>query len=519
MRKYDKTLLQELEALDPPQADMTQEERNRLENAVLARVAAAKRTAAPRPAVRAARRAPRRLAGAAAAVAAVSAFSLTAYAVGPALLQMLQGKVGFFAEAPAAGEVDNAADAPRGTYDALQTSIEAYNAPVGQTVTCSGVTITLDNISMDAAGMDVFFTVTGERAVKGVLDPDDYQPEWSQLGAAEPRFWEVTVNGEAIAQKDTSDFYRVDDNTLKLWCHYLLAETPAGETVSVQLAETSSALGVEGEWRFDVALDGASVRAGGKTVAPGTYETGSEPLTLSRLAFGPVGGVVGTEVTETPITEGVFQNYVTHGLPANMLYIVDDTGRELAMTKEESTGSTVGETTYYNLIAPDPAATALTVTPVLFTEPAEGQDWAEQRTVTTEELQNGAKIETSPIGGYTVQNFKREGSAITMDLVPYGWTGGRCLELMPDDEGLISMVASSAVQVGGPEDGQTVTAYLSALCSSSFDPKTGVFTLRFDYYAATEEELAQITTWHYYYESGYSLDTAHAVTLPLEEIR
>lgn len=515
MRKYDKTLLQELEALDPPQADMTQEERNRLENAVLARVAAAKRTAAPRPAVRAARRATRRLAGAAAAVAAVSAFSLTAYAVGPALLQMLQGRVGFFAEVPAAGEVDNAADAPRGTYDDLQTSIEAYNAPVGQTVSCNGVSITLDNISMDAAGMDVFFTVTGERAVKGVLDPDDYQPEWSQLGAAEPRFWEVTVNGEAIAQKDTSDFYRVDDNTLKLWCHYLLAETPAGETVSVQLAETY-ALGVEGEWRFDVALDGASVRAGGKTVAPGTYETGGEPLTLSRLAFGPVGGVVGAEVT---LDENAYPDVVTHGLPANMLYIVDDTGRELAMTKEESTGFPADGTICFNLIAPDPAATALTVTPVLFTEPVEGQDRAEQRTVTTGELQDGAKIETSPIGGYTVQNFKREGSAITMDLVPYGWTGGRCLELMPDDEGLISMVASSAVQVGGPEDGQTVTAYLSALCSSSFDPKTGVFTLRYDYYAATEEELAQIATWHYYYESGYSLDTAHAVTLPLEEIR
>lgn len=519
MRKPNRDLLHELETLEPPCAAMSQAELARLENTVLGRVAAAqaeqKKPAAPPPAVHRVRKAPRRLVGAAAAVAMVGVFSCTAFALGPALLQMLQGDVEFFEQAPAASQVDNAADAPRGDYSTLQTSIEANNAAVGQTVTSGGVSITLDNISMDAASMDVFFTITGENAVKGVLDPDDYLPEWSQLWNYEPSFWEVQINGEKIAQKDISDFYRVDDNTLKLWCHYLLAATPEGETINVQLSETS-AMDVNGQWDFSVTLDGASVRAGGRAAAPGTYETGGEPLVLERLAFGPVGGVIGAHVTSTPLSDDPFPEYESHGLDASQLYIVDDTGRELTLTKDSTKGYTMNETAFYNLTAPDPAATALTLTPVLWNETGSG--W-EERAVTTEELKNGAKIETSPIGGYTVQNYRLEGGTITMELVPYGWTDGTCPELLPDDDGLISYAAGTGIQMGGPDDGQEVTARLSGLCSDSFDSKTGIFTLRIDYYAATGEQLSQITSWTYFYDSSYALDTAHAVTLPLQEIQ
>ena len=43
---------------------------------------------------------------------------------------------------------------------------------MNQSVTDAGVTITLDNICMDAASMDVFFTITGEQAMEGVIDKD-----------------------------------------------------------------------------------------------------------------------------------------------------------------------------------------------------------------------------------------------------------------------------------------------------------------------------------------------------------
>ena len=67
--------------------------------------------------------------------------------------------------------------------------------------------------------------------------------------------------------------------------------------------------------------------------------------------------------------------------------------------------------------------------------------------------------------------------------------------------------------------GEEMVGYHSGLLSSTADPQTGIITVRHDYYAATEDELNQITEWRYYYNAGYSLDTAHAVTLPLESLQ
>ena len=50
------------------------------------------------------------------------------------------------------------------------------------------------------------------------------------------------------------------------------------------------------------------------------------------------------------------------------------------------------------------------------------------------------------------------------------------------------------------------------------DPRTGVISWRLDYYAATEEQLNAVTGWRLYYEGDAELDTAHAVTLPLEPL-
>ena len=50
------------------------------------------------------------------------------------------------------------------------------------------------------------------------------------------------------------------------------------------------------------------------------------------------------------------------------------------------------------------------------------------------------------------------------------------------------------------------------------DPQTGVISWRVDYYAATGDELNAIPGWTLYYEGDAELDTAHAVTLPLEPL-
>lgn len=66
------------------------------------------------------------------------------------------------------------------------------------------------------------------------------------------------------------------------------------------------------------------------------------------------------------------------------------------------------------------------------------------------------------------------------------------------------------------ENPQTTTALKSALYGNTLDPQTGIYTVRLNYYAAAAQVLAQIQSWSYAYNPGYSLDTAHAVMLPFE---
>lgn len=525
MQRDANKLLDELSAVCDPAPALSRQQQERILRRALEKAGLPQPEATPpAPPLRVTgRRGMRRALSLAAAVAVVGAVSLTAFAVGPELIRMLRGKVAFFAEAPAQSQVDNAVDAPRGSYEAVQQEIEAYNAPVGQSVTSNGVTVTLDNIAMDGATMDLFFTITGEEAIAAVLGTDSYMPDWSKLFGVGPDFWRSTVNGEEILSRINGDYYRQDDDTLKLWQHYVLTQMPQGDTLTIAM-QADRALNVEGEWSFSVVLDGASVRSGTRQAAPGVYDLGqttfpetavatgqvtadqieARPLRLTNLAFGPLGGSIstGSNYHEVETSQGTC--YVSDGMGADELYITDDTGKELYLTRDPSYGAD----SQYSLTLPDPAATSVTLTPVL-----SGDGAGEEKQVTAEELKQGVQLATSELGGYTVQNYRLEGSTITMELVPYGWPGR--IELIPDDDGLISMAASEAVDA---ETGETFTAYHSALRSETSDPATGVITLRMDYYAATEEELATVTTYHYYCSSGYRLDTDHALTLPLEPV-
>ena len=78
------------------------------------------------------------------------------------------------------------------------------------------------------------------------------------------------------------------------------------------------------------------------------------------------------------------------------------------------------------------------------------------------------------------------------------------------------LVESEATVLGGEQDGETVTIYHSGLLSRTVDGTTGVITVRHDYYAATREQIESIPGFRYNYQGAYSLDTDHALTLPLQ---
>ena len=447
------------------------------------------------------------------AAAILCAMSVTAVAAGPTLLKMVEGRIGFFDNAPTQSDVQNPADTLHGNYPATAASMEAYNVSVGQTAASNGVTITLDTISMDGTTINAFFTITGDQAVKGVLDPDDYAPEWSQLGRFAPRFNTITVNGEAIAQSNGTDFYRVSDNTLKLWKHYTLTAAPEGETIHIAMKETS-ALNVKGEWNFQVHLDRSSVCANTRVAPSGIYQTATDPLRLKYLAFGPVGGTIAADMGETAVqnTDGT-DSVSKPGLNPGRVYMVDNTGKELYATRDNTMGVNATGTHSYSVSSPDAEATAVTLTPVTY-DMALGA-YPEGRTVTTEQMKHGARIATNPLGGFTIENYKVENSAITFQMVPYGYTGPDIESLNPQDDGIITYAEEI---VTDPVTGEQMVIYQSGLSSATADPQTGIITVRHDYFAATEEELNQISEWTYSYDPGYSLDTNHSITLPLEEL-
>ena len=457
------------------------------------------------------------------AAAILCGSAVTVCAVGPQLVTMLGGKIGFFEEAPSQSEVSDPVEAPRTNFVETQKKLEAYNAAIGETVTDNGVSITLDNISMDVTSMDIFLTISGQEAIDEIMSWDDYGPLWNRFFGVGPDFYYATINGETIAQYDVEDWYLNEDGSLKLWRHYILTDVPEGDEIQVVL-EDNSALGRSGEWKFTVTLDGESVRAGAKVAQPADFPmpevtrkdiygkdyTIDKDLHLHYLAFGPVGGVIQTTVEEKHTTASDGSDVMLYeGMDASMLYITDNTGKELHTCKATSISGDA-----LNLTAPAENATSITLTPVIQQFSEDGGWLGEERTISLDELKKGAKIETSPIGGYTVENFVIKDGAISFDLVPYGWSGSYSEVIRPQYDGKITQLEEEVTNL---QDGGTATILKSGLLSSTVDPQTGVVSVRHDFYAATDEELETITEWKYDY-TEFKLDTENAVTVQLESL-
>ena len=543
----------ELGALPMPDRPLTDDQTRRILARACEKAGLPAPAPAPRQTVRAvhalpkARRARRKAVRTlAVAAAAVCACTVTVFAAGPALLKMLRGEISFFAAAPAAtAETADPLEAPRGSYAGTQPQLEAYNSAVGQSIEHGGVTMTLDNVAMDVSGLDAFFTVQGNEAIEDLLHREGYEPDWEKVGGLFNLLY-TSVNGDENAlYNDQNDYYLDENGRLKIWAHYLLNTLPEGDEITVELKAQCN-VGPEkdslyGDWQpftFTVSLDGASVRAGGRVAQAGEYDVGytetidpdayrglgydaqipedaqaetiNVPLRLDYLAFGPVSGTIAARVPNQEFWDYLV---VDEGRSPDAFYITDDTGKELY----SSCAAGYGVDQRRNLTAPDPAATAIVLTPVkLDWENAEAN--AEERTVTMEEMKNGAKIESSNLGGYTVQNFAIEDHAITYELVPYGWaSAATALNIIPNDDDVITMVAETAELLNG-EESQTVTLYHSGLMTETADPATGIITVRHDYYAATREEIERIPSFRYYYQGGYTLDTARALTLPLTAV-
>lgn len=474
----------------------------------------------PAPAVHKAPRRPLRKVGVfAAAVAAVCALSLGVAAVGPALLQLGKGDIHFFNDAPDPATAENALDAPHGSFSTAAEAMAAHTVTIGQTCESNGLSMTLESVSMDTAAMNLFLTIRKDNLIPDLLNRPGGSDYFGQSDLSALLGWMPTfdgdagqgplINGQAVcsASYQVQDFYRVDDNTLQVWVHYTLTDLPQGDTLTVNLDECYNALGVDGRWSFTFTLDAAQVRAQSLSAQPGIYDMGQTytadldgkvvldaPLRLRRLAFGPVGGVMVVDFGDDPAMlepDNTTVTGSTAGLFPGLLLITDNTGKELYTIHTHGYYSS-NTPESYDVTPPADGATELTLTPVVH----KGEYDPQERTLTTQEMKNGVTVATTDVSGFTVRNYKVENGSISYELVPYGLSSPT--EIIPDDDDLVTMINGH-----------------SAMSSATVDPKTGVWSCRLDYYAATDEELNSIATWRYYFESGYEADTAHSLTLAL----
>lgn len=395
----------------------------------------------------------------AALIACIGAVSV--YAVSSALW-MKEGKLPFFQNSPQSQKFEGSAETLRGSYDVMQKDLEAFMTPVGLSSTSNGVTVTLDSLSMDAAGLDLFMTISGQEAIQQVLEQARNAQSWETFFAVSPTFHGAKVNGKPILWEDTTDWYLAEDGTLKVWRHYLLNSLPKGETLKLELFE-DCVLKRDGEWQFELELDGKSVRANSKIAEPQSWQVEglqtspdnkAQTFHLNYLAFGPKGGV---------LRSGDWRN---GELQADDFYIRDDTGKEIYL----STESSGAQESIWNLSAADPQAHAVILTPV------KDKGNFKTYTVSTQELKQGVQLEFTSLGGYTVQNFKIEGNSISYELVPYGWNRKIGQHLMP-----VYPQADEALYDG--------------IISDTVDPRTGVIQERYDFYTATEQDLQNIAEW------------------------
>lgn len=427
--------------------------------------------------------------------------SVSVYAVGTQLLPMLSERVSFFSDAPSHQQADNAADAPRGGHSS-HTLVEAFNTAVGTMVESSGISLTLDNVSMDISGVDAFFTADAPEIIQQLIDQKDYEPLWDVLGSG--AFFEATLNGTPLAGSPVaSDWYRTEDGKVKFMVHFLLPQLPEGEQLNLQL-HSSYLFDQEGDWNFQVALDGVSVRSGGKIGTPGLHplpadeEQNNKFLDLVYLAFGPRGGVMMTRNDyweDIPEGNSVPSAAGYNGSTACDFMITDNTGKTLYATDTNSYNWYKQDEEYCitDLTLPDPAATSITLTPML-------RDSNTDMTVTTQQLKKGLDVPTGPESGFHIKNFVQEGSSFLWELEPYGY-GPFDLEVIPHDDELVTTTSNGRF----------------GLRSSVLDPQTGIYSCRLDYYAATAEEVASITEWHIPISQNRP-DHEHAVTIPLSDL-
>lgn len=431
------------------------------------------------------------------------------------IYKMMKGNIPFYAESKPAQPIDS-----------IKAGTESYNAEVNQTVTDAGISVTLENVSIDESFINAYFTIKKDGGLNlenstwfnGVSDISLLADEW-KANALMPHFM-CEMDGKqldtTVDQNDSSDTYIIDESTFKYMVHYAVADAlpqqftlnlyafgyhnPDGETVG-------NICGTEGKWAFNINVDISETIAATKEIKPQevsiTTQDGVKTLDLRKFTVAPSGtvAVYGEEYIAykndiepytlqdgTVISTEEGYNLKEGTISLGQLAMRDDKGNWLYVPAHGGSMGRDFNVSEITGLAPD--ATAITFIPIIY-----GENTEQTREVLP--LEKGQKNSLDTVSGTEIISVEYTDYGIKIVSRPYGnlWVG---IDFLPCD-------------ANGTEP------MIHGYTTSSTDRTTGETTTIIGAYNA--EDIAkwkQCTHFISRYTTGVTLDEANAVTLPLE---
>ena len=412
--------------------------------------------------------------------------SLSVLAASGELGRMTQNLIGFFH-----GEE---AESQPTTYQPMASLLEAHSLEVGQEQTQNGLTVRVEEISVDHNFINVFSTFTSDTPF--ALDEDLA----GQLSLSLNSQFSFVIDGQDVTDTvyatDQTQGYLTDEHTYKA-AQRFVASQPLPDTFTLELRSPrytdeegehpGTFMGVTGQWDFTIPVDISDLAQ--KTIPTQTLTFSSGKLELNQFSASALGTVARFEqplAEEGPLPENVgpAEGYIW----ANQIVLRDDTGSYLYPVP--LAGYSLDDTYAAEYVGLGENAASITFLPYTL-----GQDGGFEKA----SLEEGATLATNSLSGYTIRSVSNTRQGLTVTLEPYGplpRIADFALELWPCD--------SEGSQVELPR----------CLMNSTVDRTTGLVTYSLAYYEPFEgyDRISQVEYSSY---GTLTLGEQEAVTLPL----
>jgi hypothetical protein len=406
-------------------------------------------------------------------------------------------------------------------------NLEQFNAPIGQTVESAGVAVTLDAIAIDDNFVAVFFTYEFDEPIdlSTVVAEGWAGADAINLFAPQPTIWandqEIGIGHNRESKESTCYFADNTRTVIKQTTRYLIPGwLPDELDIKVSLAPFTSThvyrSALQETISFEAQIDKSAASVQTHGIAPGQYVfdtvDGERILDIEKCALTPFGAVLTIRAHWTD--EGTWdKNY----LRIQDLKFSASSDDQIARIARFSYGDTIPGDDFISVeLLADygedstgtlPTArievlpfdiTALTIAPLKGVVAAPNANVSPEGYLHERNFYSlsdiGVNMPTSPAGGLVLKSVEVEGSRLTITAETYGDCTGA--EMIPRDEGIITLNERNR----------------SGRQTSSYDAATRIFTQVTDYYAATEDEIRNITTISVSYNAFVGFDDAGART-------